>query len=610
MTKRTVTIEDDRYDEALRLALQELGASEDAVEVKVLQEGSSGFLGFLSRPFKIKVTRKDDAPAEPAAKPAPAALRAAKWSLLSSGEGIFLILEKPGKGERPPEMADLLKDLRTLGLARADLDAVRNAFLPANFDMPIRIAAADPAFMFDRDAKLEISIDRDGMAARCMISKPFGAGRVPTRDEVVDRLRQYEVRAPLDEAAIDRLLAEGPFDEAVVVARGIEPVHGRPAAVRWKIDLDSEQVKISIREDGTVDFHKALKINNVRAGDVIGEKVAAVAGKPGHDVRMKPIPAREGRDIALQGGRNVEVSDDGRTFAAAIDGQLVLRGQVPSVLPVFEVRGNVDIGTGDIDFVGNVIVHGDVCDGFEVKADGNIEVRGMVNCSRLQASGNAVVLGGFLGKDKGEIVAGGSIGVKFVENGSLRAAESIVVERAVMHSAMVAGKRIQVKGTKGLIVGGQSTAGEEIEAVTIGSALGTKTVLAVGVDFAARDKIARVERELEEINLNLEKIQKTLVFFERIAKASGALAPEQELLRAKSVAILNQLMTRKGELETQRIELDAEQDGAPQGRVLCHNIVYPGVSVSIRKAVLLVKDPVKCSSLALRDGEVRVGPLI
>jgi hypothetical protein len=189
------------------------------------------------------------------------------------------------------------------------------------------------------------------------------------------------------------------------------------------------------------------------------------------------------------------------------------------------VRGNVDISTGDIDFVGNVIVHGDVTDGFEVKADGNVEVRGMVNCSRIQATGNVAILGGFLGKDKGEIVSDGSIGVKFVENGVIRAADAVVVEKAVMHSTLLAGKRIHVRGVKGLIVGGSATAGEEIEATTIGSALGTKTVLSVGVDFASRERSAKIDRELEEVNINLEKIQKTLGFFGRIARRLRGASP-------------------------------------------------------------------------------------
>ena len=47
-------------EEALSEALRELGVTEDAVEVEVLEEGVKGFLGIGSKLCKIKVTKKFD----------------------------------------------------------------------------------------------------------------------------------------------------------------------------------------------------------------------------------------------------------------------------------------------------------------------------------------------------------------------------------------------------------------------------------------------------------------------------------------------------------------------------------------------------------------------
>ncbi len=47
-------------EEALSLAISELKTTEDNVDYVILEQGSKGILGFGSKPFKIKVTKKFD----------------------------------------------------------------------------------------------------------------------------------------------------------------------------------------------------------------------------------------------------------------------------------------------------------------------------------------------------------------------------------------------------------------------------------------------------------------------------------------------------------------------------------------------------------------------
>ena len=50
------------YDEAVTDALIQLGATSDQVEIEVIDKGSAGFLGIGAKPFKIKVTKKNNTP--------------------------------------------------------------------------------------------------------------------------------------------------------------------------------------------------------------------------------------------------------------------------------------------------------------------------------------------------------------------------------------------------------------------------------------------------------------------------------------------------------------------------------------------------------------------
>jgi len=80
----------------------------------------------------------------------------------------------------------------------------------------------------------------------------------------------------------------------------------------------------------------------------------------------------------LPRGKNVLLAEDGLSLLAGIDGRVeIIDGKI-HIYAVYEVSGNVDNSTGNIDFVGNVIIHGNVLTGFEVKSGGYIEVSGRV----------------------------------------------------------------------------------------------------------------------------------------------------------------------------------------------------------------------------------------
>ena len=100
-------------------------------------------------------------------------------------------------------------------------------------------------------------------------------------------------------------------------------------------------------------------------------------GKPGKTILGRYLDADNGKDLDINSrlGKNVYVDTDGKTICASIDGQVVLNGEKISIEPVFVVEGDVTQKIGNIDFVGTVIVKGNV-DGYDIKATGNIEIEG------------------------------------------------------------------------------------------------------------------------------------------------------------------------------------------------------------------------------------------
>ena len=85
------------------------------------------------------------------------------------------------------------------------------------------------------------------------------------------------------------------------------------------------------------------------------------------------------------------------------------------ILPVHELSGNADLSSGNIDFHGDVVIHGSVESGVIVKASGTITVDGIVEACTLEAGKDIILRSGMLGGNKASVKTKGSITAKFFE---------------------------------------------------------------------------------------------------------------------------------------------------------------------------------------------------
>ena len=79
----------------------------------------------------------------------------------------------------------------------------------------------------------------------------------------------------------------------------------------------------------------------------------------------------------------------------SINGQVVLKNNKISIEPIYIVPGDVSLETGNIVFLGSVIVQGSVHDNFVVKAAGNIDIKGTVQKAFIEAEGDIFLRQGF-----------------------------------------------------------------------------------------------------------------------------------------------------------------------------------------------------------------------
>lgn len=273
----------------------------------------------------------------------------------------------------------------------------------------------------------------------------------------------------IDQDATRALLETWTPGAAVVVARGEAPAPGSDAGYEQTFASPTGQ---AVREDGSVDFFASQLTPAVTAETVLVTKQLATAGTPGHTVRGEVLPTLDGKDLDLKRmvGKGVTVSEDGTEIRAAIDGIPAVSQGKYSVTPSLQIGQDVDFSTGNVNFPGSVVVNGEVQDGFEIRSEGDISIRGTVGAATLEAGGAVALMSGMFGREKGSIVAQGDVKATFLTECTVETPGDVVVQRELVRSTVTAGGSVVLTGGK--IIGGTIRAGYQVSAEVIGSPTG------------------------------------------------------------------------------------------------------------------------------------------
>ena len=228
------------------------------------------------------------------------------------------------------------------------------------------------------------------------------------------------------------------------------------------------------------------------------------------------VPAKSGKAVPLPRGRNTEISEDGDTLIASMPGHVEFSGSTFQVKPVLDIDGDVDFSTGNIKFVGDVNIKGDVLSGFTVKAMGNIYVGGVVETgSTVEAGGDLTVVKGILGDGTTVIRAGRCIFAKYIENATIFVRENLQTD-CIVNGRIYCDGDVIIRSGRGSIIGGRVWAAKLISASAIGARSEVKTSVSLGGLPCAtlekdlvRQKLTRLTEELERLDAQLDSPAKT-----------------------------------------------------------------------------------------------------
>lgn len=599
-------------EEALQDASVQLDAKTTDLQYEVIERGNSGFLGFGKKPWKLRIYQD------------PATIIKAKkangeWvdgvgvvekQVIESKDavfyvrhfdaGIFLKVILP-VGEGAPVdknyALDVIKRPDTISVDEALIDKYISEGTEGEYK-----EVGQYKHLTNADAVVAVDISKDEMHAMIVVDAPSMSGADASFDQIVNALKVQGVTAGINDDKIKEFVDNPIYSAPYEAASAVLPVDGTDSYFDYKFETDMSKLKAQESEQGDINFKELNRIQNVVKGQVLAIHMEATRGKGGKTVVGHYLEAKDGKVLPYQLGTNVEMANDDKSVVASVDGQVLLVNNKITVEPMLNLDA-VNIKSGNINFLGTVVVRGNVEDGFSVKASGDIDIGGTVGKCNIEADGNIIIHQGVFGKNEGTIKGGKSVWVKFVQDMTIEVEENLIATDSLMNCDVTAMKNIVVYGKKAQITGGNLFATEEICARTLGSAGGgATTTLTVGVDPRAKKELDSLTEKQKELVSELESIDLDIGTLENQRKMRKTLPKDKE-------ENLEKLMVRKGEIisESDGItvkvnELQARlNDLKAVGKVKIEGITYPGTNIYVRDVLDKIQSEVKACTFYYED---------
>lgn len=442
----------------------------------------------------------------------------------------------------------------------------------------------------------------DGLKASLKLKAPENGGNNLSYELIKIFLAKNRIVFGLDEDALRSLADQPVYDTEVVVARGVPSEGGVDAQLIYYIDTN-RQLRPKEKEDGSVDFKDLGTIQEAKKGQLLCEKIAAIPGKPGTDVRMANIACAQVKDAELPVGQNTVVpEEDPLKLYAGLDGHVtVINGKI-NILNAFNVNGNVSVETGNIDFSGNVVVKGDVASGFSIRADGDVTINGVAEAASITAGGTLIIRGGFLGGDSGVLNVTGNALCKFIESGTVNVGGNLETTY-IMNATVRCGGAVNLTG-RGLIRGGFISARTSVTANLIGSpkASSANTTIEVGNDSTLLQRYEQMQTEIEETAKQIGSLE-TLAEAMGKAKAAGQLAASKMAELEKITAALATLQPAHESRLADFATLESQVERLGNGTVNVRRTAYTGLKIIIGdESQILQADHERVSFYREQDG--------
>jgi uncharacterized protein (DUF342 family) len=441
---------------------------------------------------------------------------------------------------------------------------------------------------------IQVTIAPDGLEATAVLLGDAGSC---TPEAVREALAAAGVAWGIKDEALSTLVAHP--GSTVAVAVGTVPRDGRGGWIEVLVPVYAPD---SYGEGASGRF--PVVIRNVVKGQQVARVHSPETGTDGRAVTGEVLPARKGTAASVHPMAGVVADDstDG-VYIATRDGNAVVApdGSI-DVQETVTIDGNLDITVGKVEFVGSLIVRGEIRGETSVKVGRNLTVTGDVDDAAIEAGGDVTIKNGFMGRGTGRIRAGGIVKVQHVRNQQIVAQNEVHIERESVNGTIVA--RRCIVAPRAVIAGGSLEADELVDVGVLGRLEGGQVKVRVGRRGRIVERLAAIEKEARQAEKNLVDVKAAVYKLVRAKIDAGSLPPEREQM-------LNRLQTTQRQLPRLLEALDAEKNSLTEelqrvadAKLIVRQTISDNVFIEVNGARKFTDTAVEGVMFVERSGEL------
>jgi uncharacterized protein len=420
--------------------------------------------------------------------------------------------------------------------------------------------------------KIKISITRDRLQAYMSVSDYNDLKLSDLVAAIQEAGISYGIRGnDIKTAFVNRI-----SNREILIAIGKPAVHGVDGKIECLVNITPESTMNLT--DGENEYFPVC-ITNVTKRQKLFRIIPHSPGLSGVSINGGSIFPKQGKPVKPIKGRNTIFSPYNPNFLISeVDGNLSWDELRANVSQDYKVAGDLGVLNGDIYFIGNLIITGDVKPGIKVRAGGNIEVYGDVEDAVLEADGNISIRGGFFGHGKGKILAKGDVTINIVDNQLVQSSRNITIRKESVNSHLNA---FSIKAGDASIFGGSITAFDSIEVQELGRSQNVITKVTIGSKLHKMNMIRAVENEIRSIEQRSKKINDSANYLLAKRMKMGFITPEEELDYLLCKDDLKDMAAKMKTQMDRREFLISKLNDRVHSRLEVFASIYPNVLLSI-----------------------------